>query len=255
MLDSKLRAVIFDLDGVLTDTARLHLLAWTSVFNEFLKRRDPSAPEFSSRDYQLYVDGRPRADGVRAFLQSRGFKESEELIQQIAARKDEEYLKALHTRGPGLFPSSFEFLKTVRKAGALTAVVTASRNAKEVLKTAGIEDFFDTRVDGIDIANQHLKGKPQPDTFLEAAHRLNVPAKQAAVLEDAQAGVEAGRKGDFGQVIGIDRVGQRQALFEHGADTVVEDLGQLKVEPVEPGWVRLSAQRAGLPARARPLEQ
>ena len=240
-----LRAVIFDLDGVLTDTARLHLLAWTSVFNEFLRQRDRSAAPFTPRDYQLYVDGRPRADGVRAFLDSRGIKASEEVVQQIAAKKDEEYLKALHTRGPGLFPTSLVFLKAVRDAQALTAVVTASRNAKEVLKTAGIEDLFDTRVDGIDIANQHLKGKPQPDTFLEAAHRLQVPAKQAAVLEDAQAGVEAGRRGSFGQVVGIDRVGQREALFEHGADIVVEDLGLLRVEHVKPGWIRLSAQRAG----------
>jgi len=219
-------ACLFDLEGVLTQTAKGHAKAWKQTFDEFLRDRPGQAPFDLVRDYDEYVDGKPREDGVRSFLESRHIAFDEDLVSRLATRKDETFLSLIHAGGVESYPGSIHYLEAVRTAGIRTAVVSSSKNTTEVLKAAGISGF-DAQVDGNVAQSEHLHGKPAPDTYLEAARMLRLGAAQCAVFEDALAGVAAGRAGRFGRVIGVDRAGQKQALLEHGADVVVDDLEEL----------------------------
>lgn len=226
-----IRACLFDLDGVLTQTAKIHAAAWKEIFDAYLRERsqatgDPFMP-FEVADYTRYVDGKLRIDGARSFLASRGIVLIEGAIAELAGRKDEVMVALLRERHVQTYAGSVRFVEAVRKAGLRTAVVSASRHCQEVLESAGIADFFDVRVDGVNAAAEHLAGKPKPDTFLAAAQAIGADPSQSAVFEDALAGVEAGRAGHFGFVVGVDRVGQANELRRHGADIVVTDLGTL----------------------------
>jgi beta-phosphoglucomutase family hydrolase len=229
------RACLFDLDGVLTQTAKLHARAWKQMFDAFLQEHaketgQPFVP-FGLSDYTKYVDGRLRVDGARGFLASRGVKLPEKQLVALATKKDEVFLDMLRTQHVETYDGSVRFVHAVREQGLLTAVVSASRNCEGVLISAGIEDLFDARIDGVVAAAEHLAGKPSPDTFLKAAEALDVEPGEAAVFEDALSGVEAGRAGCFGYVVGVDRAGQADALRQHGADIVVSDLAALLEQP------------------------
>ena len=240
-LPGQIRACLFDLDGVLTKTAKVHAAAWKEMFDAFLRERakqtgEPFVPFDTTGDYNAYVDGKPRYDGVRSFLASRNIDLPEgspndppaaNTVYGLGNRKNELVLALLKRDGVEAYDGSVEYVRAVRAAGLHTAVVSASANCKEVLKAAGIEDLFEVRIDGIVAEEKHLHGKPAPDTFLAAAEQLKVEPAAAAVFEDAIAGVEAGRAGKFGLVVGVDRVGHREALLEHGADIVVSDLSEL----------------------------
>jgi beta-phosphoglucomutase family hydrolase len=237
----KLDAVIFDLDGVVTNTAAVHARAWKRLFDDYLRQRADKAGETFKpfeigSDYPRYVDGKRREDGVRSFLASRGIKlpdgdaddpPTAETVRGLGKLKDGYFLKDLETNGVEIYPSSVKLIEKLKANDVLVALVSASRNVKSVLAGAGLSDLFEVKVDGLVADEMKLPGKPQPDTFLEAAKRLGVEASQAAIVEDALSGVEAGRSGAFGLVIGVDRIGQGPALQEHGADVVVEDLGEL----------------------------
>ncbi|HEY5835328.1 HAD family hydrolase [Streptomyces sp.] len=237
-LPSGVRACLFDLDGVLTPTARVHAAAWKEVFDEFLRRREgPDCRPFDPvTDYDAHVDGRPRAEGVRAFLASRDIELPEgeeddppdaETVHGLGNRKNLLVVEKIRTQGVRPYPGSVRYLEAVRDAGLRTACVSSSANARAVLVSAGIEPLVDVRIDGLVGRERGLRGKPQPDTFLAAAHDLGVAPEQAAVFEDALVGVDAGRAGRFGYVVGVDRVGQAEELRRHGADTVVTDLSEL----------------------------
>jgi HAD superfamily hydrolase (TIGR01509 family) len=228
------------MDGVLTRTATVHMAAWKRTFDEFLRGREPQAPEFSQLDYNRYVDGKPRLDGVRDFLASRGITLPEgspqdppdaATVYALGTRKNELLLRELEEHGVDVYEGSRRYLEAVKAAGLRTAVVTASANGEHVVRAAGFGDLIDARIDGVVAAREGLRGKPAPDTFLAGARALGVPAAQAAVFEDALAGVAAGRAGNFGFVVGVDRVGQADALRAHGADVVVTDLAELLAEP------------------------
>jgi beta-phosphoglucomutase family hydrolase len=236
-------AVLFDLDGVLTDTASLHSEAWKATFDEFLRDRaektgEPFREFDIGRDYAEYVDGRPRYDGVREFLSSRGIELPEgpeqaaagfDSVRAVGNRKDELVNALFSERGIVPFPGSVAFLRQVRKRGLPTAVVTSSANCDVVLAAAKLQDLFDTKVDGNVASERSLAGKPAPDTFVEAARELGVEPQRAVVVEDAISGVQAGRAGAFGLVIGVARKDNVAALSENGADVVVEDLGELVI--------------------------
>src|SRR5215218_6017382 len=235
-LPDSVRVCLFDLDGVLTRTATVHFAAWKRTFDEFLRAHEPGAPEFSQLDYNRFVDGKPRADGVRDFLAARGITLPEgspgdpadaATVQGIASRKNELVLKELEEHGVEVYPGSIDYLRAVKDAGLATAVVTASANGGNVITAGGFADLIDERVDGIVAAREGLRGKPQPDTFLAGARLLGVEPAQAVVFEDALSGVAAGRAGEFGYVVGVDRVGQADGLAEQGADVVVQDLAEL----------------------------
>src|SRR4051812_36871901 len=212
------------------------MAAWKRTFDGFLRSQDPAAPEFTQLDYNRYVDGKPRADGVRDFLASRGITLPEgspsdppdaATVQAIATRKNELLLKELAEHGVEVYPGSMRYLRAVKGAGLATAVVTASANGGQVVAAGGFEDLVDARIDGVVAAREGLRGKPAPDTFLAGARALGVDPARAAVFEDAISGVAAGRAGDFGLVVGVDRVGQADELRKRGADVVVTDLAQL----------------------------
>jgi beta-phosphoglucomutase family hydrolase len=240
-LPDEITTCLFDLDGVLTPTARVHKKAWEEAFNAFLRRHaertgEAFVPFDPAHDYHRYVDGRARADGVRAFLASRGITlpagapddpGDVETVHGIGNGKNEVLLTRLRRDGVEPFEGSVAYLKAAEKAGLRRAVVSASANAREVVEGAGIADLLEVRVDGLTARAENLRGKPHPDTFLYAARLLDTPPEQAAVFEDALAGVEAGRAGGFGFVVGVDRVGQADDLRAHGADIVVGDLGEL----------------------------
>jgi beta-phosphoglucomutase family hydrolase len=221
-------ALLFDLDGVLTDTASVHQKAWKEMFDTYLRERDGEGfQEFTSRDYERYVDGKPRYDGVRSFLESRGIEPEPELVQTLGDRKNDAVQRKIREDGVKVFEGSRRYLEAARDAGLRRAVVSSSANTKEVLEVTGLAPLIEARVDGVVAKEQGLPGKPEPDTFLEGARLLGAEPAQAAVFEDALAGVEAGRAGNFGAVIGVDRVGQADALAEHGATCVVQDLDEL----------------------------
>jgi beta-phosphoglucomutase family hydrolase len=240
-LPDAIRACLFDLDGVLTQTAKVHAAAWKQMFDDFLRKRaartgEAFVPFDPVEDYAKYVDGLPRYDGVHSFLASRGIDlpwgdprdpPGAETIIGLGNRKNELVLSLIRQGGVEPYPGSVRYVQAARDAGLHCAVVSASANCREVLEAAGIDDLFEERVDGITVEREHLKGKPAPDTFLYAARALGVAATEAAVFEDALAGVAAGRAGGFGFVVGVDRAGQAAALREHGADIVVNDLAEL----------------------------
>jgi beta-phosphoglucomutase family hydrolase len=230
-LPDGIEACLFDLDGVLTQTAKVHGVAWKEMFDEFLRERSRESGEpfraFEQGDYLAYVDGKLREDGVRGFLASRGLTLAEEQVHALATRKNDLVLELLRRDGVDVYEASVRYVEAVRDAGLRRAVVTASKNCREVLAAAGIEDLFEARVDGLVAAAEGLEGKPAPDRFLAGARALGVEPAQAAVFEDAVAGVQAGRAGAFGWVVGVDRTGQAAALQSEGADVVVSDLGDL----------------------------
>jgi beta-phosphoglucomutase family hydrolase len=234
-------ACLFDLDGVLTQTAKVHAAAWKQMFDEFLrewarKHGQPFVPFDEVSDYDEYVDGKPRYDGVASFLASRKIELPQgtpddppdaETIDGLGNRKNEIVLKMIHEDGVQPYEGSVRYVKAAIKAGLRRAVVSSSTNCRDVLRAAGIEDLFEEIVDGHVAEREHLKGKPAPDTYLAGARAVGVEPAQAAVFEDALAGVESGRAGNFGFVVGVDRVGQADALKQHGADVVVQDLAEL----------------------------
>lgn len=239
-LPDRITGCLFDLDGVLTSTAVLHRAAWRETFDDFLQRRDgPGFAPFTDRDYAEYVDGRPRADGVRSFLASRDIVLPEgepddppmaDTVHGVGNRKNELIKKVIKEQGVSAYPASVRYLRAARDAGLKIGVVTSSANGAEVLDAAGLSPLIEARIDGLVIARDRLAGKPAPDSFLAGAHALGVPPAQAAVFEDALAGVRAGRAGGFGYVVGVDRAGQADQLRAHGADVVVEELDEL-LEP------------------------
>jgi beta-phosphoglucomutase family hydrolase len=237
-------ALLFDLDGVLTQTAKVHAAAWKEMFDAYLRERSEQTGEpfrpFEPRDYTQYVDGKLRQDGVRSFLAARGITlpegapddpPSAETVNGLGNRKNELLLDVLARDGVDRYEGSVQFVEAARDAGIPRAVVTSSKNSRAVLEAAGMDDLFDLRIDGVVAEQRGLRGKPAPDTFLAAAEALGVAPGQAAVFEDAVAGVEAGRAGSFGWVVGVDRVGHADALRKHGADTVVSDLSELLAAP------------------------
>ena len=243
-LPDGVRGCLFDLDGVLTQTAKVHDAAWKEMFDAYLRERaqrtgQPFVPFDPVNDYDEYVDGKPRADGVRSFLASRGITlpegqdddpPSAETVHGLGDRKNEILQRRIRQDGVEAYPGSVAFVRAVKDAGLPRAVVSSSANCRDVLAAAGIEDLFDARIDGVVARREHLRGKPAPDTFLAGARALGLKPTAAAVFEDALAGVAAGRAGGFGFVVGVDRVGQGDALKQHGADVVVTDLSQL-MEP------------------------
>lgn len=236
-LPGRVRACLFDLDGVLTETATVHAAAWKEMFDAYLRSRAGTCVPFDPvADYDAYVDGKTRADGTRSFLESRHIDlpagapddpPGTETINGLGNAKNEIVLRRLKTDGVTVYEGSVRYVEAVRAAGLRRAVVSSSANCASVLESAGIAELFEVRVDGVTIARDHLPGKPAPDAYLAAAKALGVDPDQAVVFEDALAGVQAGRSGGFGFVVGVDRVGQAEALRSHGADTVVTDLAEL----------------------------
>ncbi|MGQ4807585.1 hypothetical protein NKDENANG_00939 [Candidatus Entotheonellaceae bacterium PAL068K] len=234
-------AVLFDLDGVLTETATVHAAAWKKMFDAFLQQRavatnTPFQPFDINPDYQRYVDGKPRYEGVRSFLESRGIDlphgdpdepPNHDTICGLGNRKNVLVNEVLATEGAEAYDGSVAWVRHLRRQGIKTAVVSSSQNCKAILQAAGIAALFEVRIDGDVAARLHLAGKPAPDTFLKAAARLGVDPKRAVVVEDALAGVQAGRTGGFGLVIGVNRQADAEALRQWGADVVVNDLGDL----------------------------
>ena len=240
-LPEAISACLFDLDGVLTQTAKVHARAWKEMFDGFLRQwaertGEPFHPFDRPTDYDEYVDGKPRLDGVRSFLESRGIDlpmgspadpPEAETVHALGTRKNELVLRLIAEQGVEPYEGSVRFVEAAREAGFRRAVVSASTNCRDVLVAAGIEHLFEVRIDGVVAEQEGLAGKPAPDTFLAAAREFGVEPAQAAVFEDAQAGVEAGRAGGFGWVVGVDRTGQAEALRRRGADVVVQDLAEL----------------------------
>src|SRR5215211_7482357 len=240
LLDS-VRACLFDLDGVLTRTATVHAAAWKEMFDEYLRKRaartgEEFVPFDPIADYDGYVDGKPRYDGVRSFLTARdielpegesGDPPSAETVRGLGDRKNEIVLWMIHERGVQAYERSVRYLEAARDVGLRRAVVSSSANTRDVLVTAEIEGFFEARIDGVVAEREGLKGKPAPDTFLAGAQALGVGPAQAAVFEDALAGVAASRAGGFAYVVGVDRVGQADGLRGRGASIVVSDLSEL----------------------------
>jgi beta-phosphoglucomutase family hydrolase len=243
-LPSGVRACLFDLDGVLTATAEVHAKAWKTAFDSYLQARARSTgtpfTAFGGEDFERYVDGRPRAEGARAFLASRDIRLPEgmpddppgaETVRGLANAKNDAFERLLREEGVTAYEGSKRYVHAVRDGGMRTAVVSSSRHCRQVLAVAGIAELFEAIVDGAAARDMKLAGKPAPDTYLAAARELGFEAGRAAVFEDALAGVEAGRAGAFGCVVGVDRVGQSAELLRHGADVVVKDLAELIVRP------------------------
>jgi beta-phosphoglucomutase family hydrolase len=234
-------ACLFDMDGVVTQTAVVHAAAWKEMFDEFLRQRaETTGTEFVPFDphveYDAYVDGKPRLDGTRSFLKSRGIGLPEgapddppgtPTVYGLSNRKNDLVLAKLAAGGVQVYDGTVTYIRSVRGKGISTAIVSSSANTQLVLESAGLAGLFDVRVDGVVAKERGLRGKPAPDTFLAAAEALSVPASRAVVFEDALAGVEAGRAGHFALVVGVDRVGQAAELRGHGADVVVQDVAEL----------------------------
>ena len=244
-LPDGIRGCLFDLDGVLTKTAQVHDAAWQEMFDGYLRERsrrtgERFVPFDRVADYENFVDGKPRADGTRSFLQSRGIELPEgspddppdaETVEGLSNRKNEILLRRIDEDGVEAYPGSVRYVRAVRDAGLRRAVVTSSANCRDVLASAGLEDLFETHIDGLTVEREHLRGKPAPDSYLAGARALGLEPGAAAVFEDALAGVAAGRAGWFGFVVGGDRLGQADALAAHGADVVVTDLAELLDHP------------------------
>jgi beta-phosphoglucomutase family hydrolase len=243
-LPDGIRVCLFDLDGVLTKTAKVHAAAWEEMFNAYLRERaartgEEFVPFDPVADYDEYVDGKPRYEGVQSFLVARGIQlprgepgdpPDAETIDGLGNRKNEIVLRLIREQGVEAYEGSVRYVRAARDAGLRRGVVSSSTNCRDVLVAAGIEDLFEVRIDGVVAEREHLHGKPAPDTFLAGARALGARPEEASVFEDALAGVAAGKAGGFGFVVGVDRVGQRDALREHGANVVVSDLAELMTE-------------------------
>ncbi|MGZ3359514.1 MAG: HAD family hydrolase [Xanthobacteraceae bacterium] len=239
----ELKAFLFDLDGVVTRTASVHATAWKRLFDDYLERRARTEGTAFVRfdpvnDYQEYVDGRPREAGVRSFLAARGISLPQgspddgpevETLSGLGKRKDQYFVQTLAQHGVEVYDGTVSFVRYARARGVRTAIVSSSQNCAAVLDAAGLTQLFDVRVDGIDLRRLGLAGKPAPDMFLEAARQLKTPPARAVVFEDAVVGVEAGRAGRFGLVVGIGRGDHAVDLRAHGADIVVADLRELSL--------------------------
>jgi beta-phosphoglucomutase family hydrolase len=244
-LPNGITTCLFDLDGVLTQTAKIHARAWKEMFDDFLRdwaeRNGEPFEEFDRpTDYDEYVDGKPRLEGVRSFLQSRGIDipmgtpadpPDAETVHALGTRKNDLVLRLIREQGVEPYEGSVRFAEAAREQGMRRAVVSSSTNCRDVLVAAGIDGLFEEVIDGVVAEREGLAGKPAPDTFLAGARRFGAEPAQAAVFEDAQAGVEAGRAGSFGWVVGVDRTGQAEALRRRGADVVVDDLAELLEAP------------------------
>ena len=244
-IGSGVRACLFDLDGVLTRTAVVHAAAWKKMFDAYLRARaeqaaEPFLPFDPVAEYARFIDGKPRYDGVRSFLRARAISLPEgdpadppnaETVAGLGNRKNEIVRRMIAENGVEPYKGSVRFVEAARRAGLRCAVVSSSANARDVVAAAGLEGFFEQVVDGQIGEQEHLRGKPAPDFFLECARRLAIAPAEGAVFEDALAGVEAGRAGGFGCVVGVDRLGQAGELRSHGADVVVSDLGELLAGP------------------------
>jgi beta-phosphoglucomutase family hydrolase len=230
-LPARIEACLFDLDGVLTQTASIHAEAWKRTFDDYLRSRGEAFTPFGPVDYARYVDGKPREDGVRSFLGSRGITLPDDEVKAIGDRKNALVVQLLRKKPIATYASSVRYVQAARDAGLKTAVVSSSKNTREVLRAAGIDGLFDVRIDGSVAEQRRLAGKPAPDTYLAAADALAVEPAHAVVFEDALAGVEAGHAGHFGYVVGVDRANHAAALRAHGADVVVADLANLMVAP------------------------
>jgi beta-phosphoglucomutase family hydrolase len=240
-LPDEVQACLFDLDGVVTKTALVHAAAWKEMFDEFLREHaQQTGTEFvpfdKVREYDQYVDGKPRLDGTRSFLKARGIELPEgspddpptaQTVNGLSNRKNALVLEMIDKHGVQVYDGSVRYIKQVRAAGLRTAVVSSSANTVQVLSVAGLAGLFDARIDGVVAKQRGLAGKPAPDTFLAGAEALDVAPAHAAVFEDALAGVEAGHAGHFCVVVGVNRTGQAEALAKHGADVVVDDLEEL----------------------------
>jgi len=244
-LPRNVRALLFDLDGVLTRTSTVHAAAWKEMFDAYLRERSASTGEpfrefDASEDYALYVDGKPRHEGTTSFLASRGIElplgspddpldqpPGEATVHGLGNRKNAIVHRRILSDGVEVYDGSVRYLRAAREAGLRTAVVSSSANTRDILAATGLDSLFEARVDAVVAARDHLAGKPAPDTFLRGAAELDTPAEDAVVFEDAVAGVQAGRAGGFGLVVGVDRLGQADRLREHGADIVVSDLEEL----------------------------
>ncbi|KZS84170.1 hypothetical protein B4U45_19740 [Mycobacterium persicum] len=240
-LPEKVRACLFDLDGVLTDTASVHTKAWKAMFDAYLSERaertgEPFVPFDPATDYRRYVDGKKREDGVRSFLDSRGIQLPDgnpddpgeaETVYGLGNRKNNMFQQVLRDEGVEVFDGSRRYLEAVAAAGLGIAVVSSSANTRDVLQITGLDRFVQQRVDGVRLREEHIAGKPAPDSFLRGAQLLDADPDTAAVFEDALSGVQAGRAGNFGFVVGVDRVGQAEDLRRNGADVVVNDLAEL----------------------------
>jgi beta-phosphoglucomutase family hydrolase len=229
-------AVLFDLDGVLTPTADVHMRAWERLFRDYLASAHPEVPGYTTQDYFAHIDGKPRYDGVRSMLASRGIElaegtpeddPSQDTVSGLGNRKNAVFAQILHDEGVQPYAGSVRLLDALAARGTKVAVVSSSRNAPAVLEAAGLSDRFEVVVDGSVAARESLQGKPSPETFLYAAQLLGVPKERAVVVEDALSGVAAGRAGDFGLVVGVDRGAGGQELLGQGADVVVRDLEEL----------------------------
>jgi beta-phosphoglucomutase family hydrolase len=234
-------AVLFDLDGVITNTASIHAACWKQMFDDYLQERGRRTGETFRcfdpvADYRLHVDGKPRFDGVRDFLKSRGIYLPEgsqhdppqaETVGGLGNRKNQLVTKAIEDKGVDAYEGSVRFVRELRRRGCRVAVVSSSENCEAVLKAAKVEDLFEVRVDGAMVEAQHLTGKPAPDTFLIAARLLGADPARTVVVEDALSGIEAGLAGNFGLVIGVARRDNAEDLRRHGAHLVVDDLGEL----------------------------
>jgi beta-phosphoglucomutase family hydrolase len=244
-LPDSVRVCLFDLDGVLTQTAKVHAAAWKGMFDAYLRERaartgEEFVPFDPLADYDEYVDGKPRYEGVQSFLEARGIElprgtpddpPGAETVDGLGNRKNEIVLRLIRKRGVEPYEGSVRYVRAARDRGLRRAVVSSSTNARDVLVAAGIEELFEVRIDGVVAERDHLRGKPAPDTFLAGARAFDAEPAEAAVFEDALAGVAAGRAGAFGIVVGVDRVGQTEALRDHGADVVVTDLSELLAAP------------------------
>jgi beta-phosphoglucomutase family hydrolase len=260
----RIRACILDLDGVVTRTARVHAAAWKQLFDEYDERREREgktsfAPFDPDTDYARFVDGRPRGDGVRCFLESRGIglpagspadPPGAETIGGLGNRKNELLLARLESEPPEVFPDAVEALRRWKSHRLRTAVASSSKNCERILEITRLSGLFDARVDGTHLEKWQLPGKPAPDLFLAAARLLGVPPERAAVFEDAIAGVQAARAGGFGLVVGVERFGHPERLARAGADRVVSKLTELETE-LEAVPPARAASTAGLPPRAR----
>lgn len=234
---SKFDGVIFDLDGVITQSARIHAEAWKKMFDPFLEKRG-EPPFDKQKDYLTYVDGKPRLDGIRSFLQSRGIQleegseedsEKKETIHGLGKQKNRLFLHHLHDQGIPVYQTSIEFVEKLREYGFKIGIISSSKNCVQILEQAHIRHLFEVEIDGIKSQKLHLKGKPAPDIFFQAAKELDVSPAKSVVVEDALSGVQAAKAGNFGLIIGVDRKGQAEALKKNGADIVVSDLKHIKI--------------------------